>query len=531
MNKAGNSQGTSLEIRLGTTFDGKGTAAATGAVNDLGKAARVLGSTISGSIGGAIGSIGGMLMEFFRGGIWSVAAQGVSLCWETCRGFFDDSEKRAKRAAAAIEAMTRANENMLEAIKTRHEAAAAAADREARASDAALAKRQNELRLARDLAAAEMEVARQRRIAAGEDPAAVNAEAGRRAATVHAEYDAASADAASQFAAKSLAAAEAAARRAKAQLDDALDRRVDMELAAAEAVSRARESAELKYRKSFKWTGYNIFERRKAGDAGVAAYENSDEYKAHVAGMKKLDAQIAVLEAEQKRREEDVAAAHARLEQSRTAVTIAQTRQQAAAAQQAAEERVKRDAESARKADEAHKKAADDIDKLFDDSESESVKAAKDASRKRIEIIKEETAEKIKAIDKELSKMREEAAALEQNAGRARGGVTFGEWQRGEREIARENARRENRQKNVVKQAEAERDRLLEQARREGRGFNPQHRRRLELLNEFLNNQDPKNNPKLKAAEMKEAERDRLLKDQKTAIDKILAAVEKGVAI
>ena len=127
--------------------------------------------------------------------------------------------------------------------------------------------------------------------------------------------------------------------------------------------------------------------------------------------------------------------------------------------------------------------------------------------------------------------MREEAAALEQNAGRARGGVTFGEWQRGEREIARENARRENRQKNVVKQAEAERDRLLEQARREGRGFNPQHRRRLELLNEFLNNQDPKNNPKLKAAEMKEAERDRLLKDQKTAIDKILAAVEKGVAI
>ncbi len=520
--------GQDIRIRLGTVFDGRGTDAAKGAVADVSKAARILGSTISGSIGGALGSLGGMVMDFFRGGIWAVAAQGVSLLWETCKGFFDDSETRAKKAAAAIEAMARANENMLAAVKARHEASAAAADAEARAIDTALAKRQNELRLAHDLAAAEAEVARQRRIAAGEDPAAVNAEAARRSTAADAEYGVANADAAAKFAEKSLAAAEAAAKSAKAQLADAEGRFLEMENDMAQAVEQARDLAESKFRKSIHVKGFSYWDIDKAREAGADKYMESDEFKARVEGQKKLYALIEELKAEQKRRDDAVAAAHVRLEQSRTAVTIAETRARANVEKRAAEERVKRDTDAARQADEAHRKAAADIDKFFDDIDSASVKAAEEASRKRIEIFKEETEKKVKAIDREIAKIREEAAALEENARRARGGVTFGEWQRGERERARENARRENRQKNVIRNAEAERNRLLEQAKREGRGFNPQHMRRLKQLNEFLNNQDPKNNPKLKAAEQKEKERERLLRDQKTAIDNILKEIREA---
>jgi hypothetical protein len=135
------------------------------------------------------------------------------------------------------------------------------------------------------------------------------------------------------------------------------------------------------------------------------------------------------------------------------------------------------------------------------------------------------------ALEEEIRKAHDEAQVLEQNAQRARGGKTFGEWDRGERDLARDERRQNIRQQNVIRNAQRELSRLEGNARR-GRAFTNAHDlARMARLREFIADQDPANNPALKRAQELEKQRKEAEAKMQKDIDAIRKAIEDKVAL
>ena len=186
----------------------------------------------------------------------------------------------------------------------------------------------------------------------------------------------------------------------------------------------------------------------------------------------------------------------------------------------------------------AEKRIAEENKKLADQQkkEAEAVEKKRQEEQKkthqlRIEQIRKENEEALKKIDKEIEAAKREADILEQNAARARGGKTFGEWQRGERQLNNEKRKADNRQANVIRNAEKEIAQLERERVRFGKGFNPQRALRLAQLREFVNNQDPNNNPALKKAQALEKARADAEKKAQADIDAIRKIIEKGIGL
>ena len=183
-----------------------------------------------------------------------------------------------------------------------------------------------------------------------------------------------------------------------------------------------------------------------------------------------------------------------------------------AVAKRHAEERAKAEVKAEERAAEEKRRIADQLAegqaKIKERKEREAAqKAAKEELKNQMETIRKLHDERMKQLDKEQKKAMEEAAKLEEVAKRARGGKTFGEWQRGEREIANAQRKADIRQKNVIDNAQKELARLEANARR-GRAFTNKHdRERMEKLREFLLDQNPANNPALKKAQQLEADK------------------------
>jgi len=156
----------------------------------------------------------------------------------------------------------------------------------------------------------------------------------------------------------------------------------------------------------------------------------------------------------------------------------------------------------------------------------------RDKARARIAELKESAQERLAALDREIAKERGRAEGLEANAARARGGKTFGEWQRGERDIERQKRREESRQARVTESAAKRAAALEDEARRFGKGFSPQRARELARLREFVVDQDPKNNPALRnVAELEEKRTKVVAQMQKDIADIAKALKDGGVAI
>lgn len=216
-------------------------------------------------------------------------------------------------------------------------------------------------------------------------------------------------------------------------------------------------------------------EMRRAADLAVEEAKNNLAYQNKWGGIHGQDEAEAALELAEKRRE--------------------RIRKEA--------DRVVEKAEK-----DAAKRAADEKERLDKEAADKARAAAKKDADARIAALHEEHKAKMDAIDKEIAKAHEEAQVLEQNAARARGGKTFGEWMHGEKQIEREERRKNIRQANVIRNAEKEVAQLESEQRRFGKAFNPARARRLANLREFLVDQDPKNNPALrKAAELEEKRR------------------------
>lgn len=309
-------------------------------------------------------------------------------------------------------------------------------------------------------------------------------------------------------------------RKAKAEADKA-------EAGAAAARKKAAEEelnrriAHLNFEKQYLVVQQKIADERRAA-AAIGADEVA-QARARAASMREAAA-LAVQLAER-----DVAAAKAKGEDTSLAdasLDLAKERVRRAAAEA---DKVVADAE--RRAMEAVRETAEERKRLEDEAEKKRRDAQRKTHLERIEQIRAENAAALKKLDQEIAKAKQEADILERNAQRARGGKTFGEWARGERDLANEQRKSDRRQANVIRNAEDQIKRLESEQRRLGKGFNPRRAAALAKLREFVADQDPNNNPALRKARELEEKRKRAEEQAQKDIAAIKKALEAGIGL
>lgn len=195
------------------------------------------------------------------------------------------------------------------------------------------------------------------------------------------------------------------------------------------------------------------------------------------------------------------------------------------------EEKAKKDAEAEQRAADEKlriaKNLADGQAKIREKADKKAAeKAAKEELKAKIETLNKLHAERMKQIDKEIAAAKKEANELEKNAARARG-KSFGDWQRGERDLARQKRTEDGQNEKNIRAAQNELKRLEERQRRSPRSMTRGQRERMARLREFLIDQDPKNNPALKKAQELEAKKQKLAEDTANGIKDIKKILEQ----
>jgi hypothetical protein len=493
---------------VGSGFDDvrKQTSELIAGTTDLSKAAKSLGR-VFGDVGNLAGQVFGNLLE---GGIWSVAAAGVKFLVGKWKEHKEAVEKSLEAERKAFDERVAKIEQYTQAMKRADETVSRANSR----IDALRAEREE---IARSIKA-NNELERQRRIAAGEDVETVNADIdSRNASNDQSEKASAAADM------RKKAENDLSAAREKAKLgEDAVNKLLadraklisdihkraqalwaDEHKFAARAGYRLKESEEKSYMSRHHDKDYDEKLKQLANLEKKIAETKDDQVKASDALANAATKHAAALERVKAVEAENHAAALKAANERAAAEKAAEDARLEAVAKNLEEARAKAEKESQDAAD----READYQRMLQAQAEKEALDAEREANKKKLDNIKKEHQAKMEALEKEIRKAHDEARVLEANAQRARGGKTFGEWDRGERDIARKQRRADIRQQNVIKNAQSELSRLEANARR-GRAFTNAHdRARMARLREFLADQDPANNPALKRAAELEKQR------------------------
>lgn len=296
----------------GLGYSKKAAEKATKASTDLTVSVKRLGNVF----GDAGSSIGGFVSNLLKGGVWGMATEMI-------RGFisyFVEAAEEAKRKAEeAMKKVVEQIDSVTSHINSYKSAVAESAEAARNAADAAAAKRRAEIDLTERLTKAEIELTRQRRIAAGEN-----------ADTVNGESDA--------------ALREQAAKTARA--------RADAEVAAAERrLSNAQEELEDAQKESM--TLWDAYRQMKESHA----YMVDDEQRA--AHGRQMRAQFAQYESANRRE----MAANKRLDKETDAVAAAMKKRSVlekeleAQELKAANEKAAKEADAAKKTAEERQKA------------------------------------------------------------------------------------------------------------------------------------------------------------------------------
>lgn len=149
-----------------------------------------------------------------------------------------------------------------------------------------------------------------------------------------------------------------------------------------------------------------------------------------------------------------------------------------------------------------------------------------DAARREADVRKK-AAEAVKRIDEQIAAKRAEAAALEENAARARG-VNFGDWQRGERDRGRAERSAERKQRNREASVDAEIARIEATS---PMARSKWQRDRLAKLRTWKQNQDPDNNPAAQAADALEKQKVAVLDRQEKLLAEIKQDLRKNLSL
>ena len=164
-------------------------------------------------------------------------------------------------------------------------------------------------------------------------------------------------------------------------------------------------------------------------------------------------------------------------------------------------------------------------------AKADELKFQREAIAKRIELMRQANAKELDEIDKRIAAEREKARKWEDDAKKMReaaagGGKGVGDFFRARRDQAREDRRAERNRRVALDRVNRE---IADLERRDvrGRGLNDAQRERLKELRDFVNRQDPKNNPAAKAAAALEQKKLKAIEDTKTAIDKLRGQIDK----
>lgn len=177
-----------IDIRLGSTADLTGFAKVKAQLGGIGAAASKLGE----AFGGANAYLGRFVQNLLKGSVWQMGAEAVGYVFKKTVEWAKSAEETARKTEETITATLGACAKGLDAYKVAVDEVAKA---EREAANAGLKARQAEIDLTDRLAKATIELARQKRIAAGEDAKSVNAEADAAASGQLAETARARADA------------------------------------------------------------------------------------------------------------------------------------------------------------------------------------------------------------------------------------------------------------------------------------------------------------------------------------------------
>lgn len=495
-----------------------------------------------GKLAPGLRNIGGMLNNLALGGIWQAGAAIASEAWNRMR---DAAAKAAKdiaeRFGGTVPAAIDRQINKLSILEKSYHAASEASKRSAKVIDD-LEKQA----VATDrLTKANIELARQKRIANGEDEAKVNADA-------DAELSRADRESKERAAAAGVAAAEKNVEAMRNAADEAREsvRRLKAEL------SKLQEQRYI--RANQLWIEQNAF----AGKAGMKLSRGAeqsfmesradDEYKKKQDEIKAKVKEIEAAEGKvrdavtrtvdaMREKERSLVAQQAAIKENeaaeiKAANDAAEAKRKAweaelEAAAKIEEEREKAAQKAADEAAELEGKRADamieEMKKANEEYLAKIAKAEEKARKKKadkdIAQIKKVNAERIAAIDREIAKAREEAAIWERNAQGARQ-TTPGKWARQQRQRERQEGREQSKWYRRVVNAERE---LAREEKRIGGG----DKRRIAQLREFLAAQDPANNPAAKRAQALEKERNDMAAKMQRDIADILATLKDHVAL
>lgn len=159
-----------IDIRIGSTADLTGFAKVKAQLGGIGAAASKLGE----AFGGANAYLGRFVQNLLKGSVWQMGAEAIGYVFKKTVEWAKSAEETARKTEEAITATLGACARGMDAYRNAVEEAAKA---EREAANAGLKARQAEIDLTDRLAKATVELARQKRIAAGEDAKTVNAEA------------------------------------------------------------------------------------------------------------------------------------------------------------------------------------------------------------------------------------------------------------------------------------------------------------------------------------------------------------------
>lgn len=519
----------SLFFKLKSTFSGEGFIVANAAIRKTTKEFRTL-TQVAGQVGGSFGQLAASIMQ---GGIWDIGARAVGAIIKK----ITEMRSAAKEAAEAFE--KKRVEEYFAAIDRGFSRTERLAKESSDAIAAATRARNVEIEKTNSLILAQLELERQQRLAAGENAADVNGDITNRAniaKLVGAEDSAAARLTSAQ---EEVRAANENAARTSAALKRLMSDRAKIEKDMADAADSAwRENNARAYRSGFRLQAENR-DDYMSGDEGYQAMKDR---------LAELDKRIETARKSAEAAARRVAAAGLSAESASAALEVARTntaaerirqqREADAAFADAYDAQIKKEEEAKKAADErleAEARAADALieeQKRVFEEEQRNRKAAEEKARreeaeKNIKLAQQKKDDNLKKLDEEMSEAQRKRVQWERDAQRARG-VSFGEWQRGERDRARDARVEKSRQDNRVKQVDAEIARL-ERDRRRGRGFfDARKAQRLDDLRGWRDAQDPANNPFDQEIKQIDDARDQLIRDTNTKISDILQFLKDG---
>jgi hypothetical protein len=487
------------------------------AMNSIGKGARGAGKVIAalgsslGEIGGKAGkvtsAIGNMVQGFLTMGPIGALMAGLTLS-------IDLFTRKAK--AAAEEALQFANTLKEKVAKRLSEVKAAAIEALTAATAAATAQADAAARSYNRLAAAVKSVAAALAgVERAENNAAIAAlqrEKERAVAAANPEdADAVAADYDIKIA---QAQREAAAETAAAKMESAQKAEKDAVARLKIAEDRVKEASA-------------ALEKAKQDQATYEEIGDKDIVAAAAKAVKNIEDKLASAKSEVAKAVADVIVAQANTKETEFANAESLTNAEAAV------ERAERNKNKIIL--DAEKKQVEELDKLSQKVNADQLQLEKQMVSKRIDAIREANAKELAEIDKRIAAEREKERKWEEEAkgmreAAAGGGKGLGDFFRNRRDQRDERREARNR---AVALARVNRE-IADLERRggpDGRRLSDAQRERLKELRDFVNRQDPKNNPAAKAAAALEKLKLDAIKKTNTEIDTLRKSIEQRTVL